>query len=426
MQNVDESIKKDKEKENSTKPPKVKNSRCSVCMNRKASLQCYDCVKKSLQPLQDELSALLSSSDLVQKFESKYQKNFKANTNQNNLTTYQTSLEIFSEATKFRKLSDKMNNINGLIAVKKESVSLWTSRLSDLEERIESFKKEKSSKEKNVDIIESLTQSLALQYNDYSEAVARKRRDKIMQLVEMFPIIEPTSRGEEGVGYIGGLEYPTNIEVLINLPKQKRVAVLDLLARIISLSAKYLDLNLPFAIDFVPGSVFIGHHTDFHRFNLLQETQSEPLKISISMLNTCCEWMCSRQGVPVNDVLYKGNHILHNLWQLFHSPSLGRSVYQSYIFNCVFVTFRVKEANQRIGKVQRKKILPYYITEQHRRTSSLTDENMQVDLDDLSETSSFKTDDDGNREWDLVMFPPPPQPSQNDEEIQDWADSKHN
>lgn len=233
---------------------------------------------------------------------------------------------------------------------------------------------------------------LSIQLETLQDAVARDRRKRVMQLLELFPICSPERPGPEGVGSIANLVFPTSLQSLEQLKHDERVAAVSTIVRVLMIASIYLCLPLPFSMKATGTKALIRHGDVEHDLT----EPGESLRKGMTLLNLNVEFLCYSQGVPPEQVL--AGELLHNLWQVFHSPSLGRSVFRS-----------LHDADGRIGRAPRG---------YHMRVST----KPSADGEAFLEVEAPSTRLTKESEWDLITTPRPPEPYKT-EDLRLWEDS---
>lgn len=235
------------------------------------------------------------------------------------------------------------------------------------------------------DTRESVIMALGSMLEDLDSTVALERKRLVYQLINLFPIIT-THEGET----IGNLWLPSDLPKIKAMKEEERVAVLALIVRILIIVSRYLVIGLPFDMGFNGPKPCVGRIgeplTTITGNGLALET-------CLIMLRRNVETLCFCQGIPSSFV---GRWSLLNcMWQLFHSPSLGRNVQQSLV-----------EAESRVGRVPAGKSLLASSGDASRKWIEVADD-----------------EENGNPDqWNMIEPPPPPRPSR-EEDIKHWESS---
>jgi len=229
-----------------------------------------------------------------------------------------------------------------------------------------------------------------------SRVVAEKKK-LVRQLAALFPI--------EGDDCIAGLR------VFGGVKEEARAAALATVVRVLLIAAGYLSLPLPFKMEFLGAKASIGRWgSDEPQIMLTGDGLA--MREGLAMLRKNVEALCFYQGIP--PALLEEWSLVHSLWQLFHSPSLGNSVLES-----------LHQADTRIGKVRAGRplrppeiLLPMSVDEAASMPSLHS--GAESPIPDGNATSEQKDNKGDN--WDLIERPQPPKPSK-DDDIQHWLSS---
>jgi hypothetical protein len=165
------------------------------------------------------------------------------------------------------------------------------------------------------DVVDPICSSLEQTAENLEETIASERRKKMEQLHEVFPL-EVAELGFTPVSKIAGV--PVGDLQALDGSNPQNLLALTLVGRMVILAAHYLRIPLPFQLIYDKGEAWIEHRgalVPVHR-------RLRNLHINIRML-------CIAQGVPSN-VLAKVDFV-ETLWQLFHSPSLGRPIREAML-----------------------------------------------------------------------------------------------
>jgi hypothetical protein len=149
------------------------------------------------------------------------------------------------------------------------------------------------------------------------EAVAVERRKRALELHDVLPMVPAAHAGQ--AGSVAGVAF---------VPEQRQHGLaLQLVARAMMIVADYVKLQLPFRMGMHRGVIRLSRFDDAAEFPLLPW---EPSYASAArMLWRNMQALCQAQGVPGN--VMSPRDLVSNMWQLFHSPSLGRSVRQALL-----------------------------------------------------------------------------------------------
>lgn len=203
----------------------------------------------------------------------------------------------------------------------------------------------------DANVVNPTVKSLERASCDLEEVAGAERRKRAMQLFELFPLVprEPGINDENTVA-----------DVILNLeegnPKadqEQTILALTLIARVIVVGSHYLKLPIPFRISFDKSGVgFLSHDSGknaLDAYPLIPPPKSQPkldqltqqqqtggwnmasashknFYHALRLLHADVTFLCVSQGVPTNVLSNDPKHVVANLWQLFHSASLGRSV----------------------------------------------------------------------------------------------------
>mmetsp|Transcript_6753 Transcript_6753/g.8800 ORF Transcript_6753/g.8800 Transcript_6753/m.8800 type:complete len:251 (-) Transcript_6753:48-800(-) len=245
-----------------------------------------------------------------------------------------------------------------------------------------------------------------------------ERQKKIRQLIQLLPVSMPHNLGETGVGSIASLAFPTSLENFEKLKPDARTAAIATIIRVLGIASSYLSLVLPFEMKSLSGKPYIG---PWQESNGVMLTEIGPdLKRGMTMLCWNVEALCHSQGVPSNLVLQ--DELLHNLWQVFHSPSLGRTIRRSLL-----------DAEGRMGRVKPgHRIGPGGYRHEDRLFLEYADsiESIEDSDDELELIGPWKSttpakakkSKNKNQDWDIVSTPQPPAPVDEDD-IKHWINS---
>mmetsp|Transcript_1770 Transcript_1770/g.2912 ORF Transcript_1770/g.2912 Transcript_1770/m.2912 type:complete len:386 (+) Transcript_1770:315-1472(+) len=255
----------------------------------------------------------------------------------------------------------------------------------------------------------SMLQGLSMTLEDYSERVSMERKKLIMQLVDLFPL-ESDGNADES---IAKLPLPSNIKALQAMNEDARSAVLAIVVRVLHIASSYLSLTLPFRMEFLGSKASIGRWGDGEPQTMLTGT-GLALESGMIMLRKNVEALCFYQGIPTSFV--KEWSLIHSLWQLFHSPSLGNSVHQSLL-----------EASARVGRVPAGKHLRQppsgeVFVQRGSNTSGKPRRPPKSTMLVSPVSSPTRSSSQGTDAWDIIERPQPPKPSK-DEDIQHWVKS---
>lgn len=284
----------------------------------------------------------------------------------------------------------------------------------------------------------ALLHGLSMQLEDYVDRVAQERRKLVMQLLELFPLEAET---------IANLALPSDTRQLRAMNEDARSAALAIVVRVLLIASSYLALTLPFRMEFLGSKASIGRWGPNEPQTMLTGTGCA-LESGMAMLRKNVEALCFYQGIPAD--LVREWSLLHSLWQLFHSPSLGNSVHQSLL-----------EADSRVGRVKagqtlrrppptmaqegdveaedpmeekaKREAAKRNAREQHlvRAAEGSADAARMSasasSFQDVSGSMDFVAYEEGElafaaENWDLIERPQPPKPSNNDD-IQHWVSS---
>lgn len=122
------------------------------------------------------------------------------------------------------------------------------------------------------------------------------RRKRCRELFNIFPVIPREKR-------VGG--FRVDLDKKNEKLCEESITGIGIVARMVCIAASYLDIALP------------------HEINLSKRIFEED---DLKNLRANVIHLCVLQGVPLK--LLQKEKVLDNLWQLFHSPSLGRPVRQ--------------------------------------------------------------------------------------------------
>uniref|UniRef100_A0A7S3LTG8 Uncharacterized protein n=1 Tax=Aplanochytrium stocchinoi TaxID=215587 RepID=A0A7S3LTG8_9STRA len=274
----------------------------------------------------------------------------------------------------------------------------------------------------NNGVAQPMLLGMTAQLEDLSEAIAMERQKKVRQLVQLFPVSMPQTLGETGVGSIASLALPTSLANLEKMKPDARTAAIATIIRVLLIASSYLSLPLPFEMKTVDGKSCIGpwKAQDDAKFMLTEPGPS--LQTGMTMLCWNVEALCFNQGVPSNLIL--PDELLHNLWQVFHSPSLGRTIYRSLL-----------DAERRMGRVQlgyriktvddsQPEDLSYfeYVDDIKVMYDDSDDEYMDGNGPSAASGSKSRRQNEHAQGWDIVSTPHPPAPVDEDD-IKHWVNA---
>jgi hypothetical protein len=275
---------------------------CPSCKVPAKELFCSTCVTEAIKKESVVHDAQKSSRDQSKKVLGGFLRD-----NMDSATLAFDTNYLEGENEKMRQLVEQTRlELAKLRDTKKE----WQERLEKRKKEL-SAAKERMAKAKQYDqeIVEPIVHALEQAAANVEESVAGERRRKMEHLLEVFPLVvaEP---GFSPVSIIAGVplgdfqSHPDN--------PQNSLA-LALVARVVILAAHYLRIPLPYHLIYERGEAWIEHRGSLVHL----QRRLRNLQINIRTL-------CIAQGVPSN-VLARVD-FLESLWQLFHSPSLGRPI----------------------------------------------------------------------------------------------------
>ena len=157
--------------------------------------------------------------------------------------------------------------------------------------------------------------SLELAAQNSEEIVASERRKKMEQLIDILPLVvaEP---GIFGASTIAGI--PLGETQTLDGSDPQTLLALTLLGRMVILASYYLRIQLPYQLIYDKGEAWIeqrGVLVHLHR--------------GLANFRFNIKFLCVTQGVPAN-VLARVD-LIESIWQLFHSPSLGRPIREAML-----------------------------------------------------------------------------------------------
>jgi len=281
---------------------------CPSCKVPSREMYCSSCVTEAIRSEASVHDAQKTARDGSKKVLSGFLRD-----NMDSATLAFETNNLESDNEKLRQLVEQARVQLGMLRdVKKE----W-------QETLERRKKELgAAKERMVkattyddETVEPIVASLEQAAGDLEESVATERRKKMEQLFEIFPLVvaEP---GFAPVSTIAGVPLPSDFQSHPENPQYSLALVL--ISRVVLMSAHYLRIPLPYHLIYDRGEAWIEHHG-----------QLVPVQRRVKNLYINIRALCLAQGVPAN-VVSKVDFI-ECLWQLFHSPSLGRPVREAML-----------------------------------------------------------------------------------------------
>jgi hypothetical protein len=169
------------------------------------------------------------------------------------------------------------------------------------------------------------------------EVVAMERRKRALELHDVLPMIPSARAGQ--LGSVAGLLLPLfddkdhtrqlalSLSLIVRACACVCVADAAWQARAMMILADYVKVPLPNKMAMDKGVVYLSHFDQSNDVALLPWTPG--FGVALKMLWRNMATLCHAQGVPSN--LVSSRDFISNMWQLFHSPSLGRSVRQALV-----------------------------------------------------------------------------------------------
>ena len=367
---------------------------CSVCARRTTVHWCKACCTKEIHNLQEEIVSTCKSPG-VSKVTRQLSVLLEAQIRKERLDNLIWNFEktVISYKDKVAPATIALSMDRKRVQNKRAAVQQRKAQLASAKKRLQHLKHLMIG---DAGVEKPVLMGLSIQLETLQDAVARDRRKRIMQLLELFPISSPDRPGLEGVGSIANLVLPTSVANLEQLKHDERVAAVSTVVRVLMIASIYLWLPLPFSMKATGTKALIRHGEV--EYDLTEPGDS--LRKGMTLLNLNVEFLCYSQGVPPEQVL--AGELLHNLWQVFHSPSLGRSVFRS-----------LHDADGRIGRAPRG----YHM--RVTKTANVEDGN---EVDGFLEVESRSNKVTTESEWDLITTPRPPEPYKT-EDLKLWEDS---
>ena len=281
---------------------------CPSCKISSRELYCSSCVTDALKHEAAVHDAQKSSRDNTKRLLS----NFLIDNMDSATLAFETN-HLEGENEKMRLLVEQTRlQLARLRDAKKE----WQEKL-DRRRRELMLAKERMAKSSQYDqdIVDPVCASLEQTAESLEETIASERRKKMEQLHELFTL-EVAEPGFSPVSKIAGV--PLGDLQKIDGSDPQQLLALTLVSRMVILAAHYLRIPLPFQLIYDKGEAWIEH-----RGALV------PVYRKVRNLHINIRMLCIAQGVPSN-VLAKVDFV-ESLWQLFHSPSLGRSIREAML-----------------------------------------------------------------------------------------------
>jgi len=403
---------------------------CSLCHKYVVTLFCSSCAQKSLTA---ERSKVITSRHRIARL----------------LRDARESAEESARNAQAKRLVDNVReNIAVLrqrVATVREENESSKARLKQRADRLSRRKAElEVARQKLRDelgmmlgpkgIAGAMLHGLNMQLEDSLETLSLVRKKLIMQLVEIFPL-ESSGPGSKSKETIAGLWLPSTLSQLQAMNSDARKAAISILVQMLLVASAYLSLKMPMHMEFVGTDAVISNPLHgSNKFKITGNTTGPEFEIAIDMLRQNIEALSLYQGVPLKFV--KESSLVHGMWQLVHSPSLGNSVQQSLL-----------EADARVGRVPAGRSLRLEVmhqtpvpihsslleqepSAQTMATPSATGDDSKLverpseilDVDLLDD----EEDESGGEEWVPLVRPQPPNPCAEDEDFQNWFSSGAN
>jgi len=281
---------------------------CPSCKVQSKELYCSSCVTEAIkrdQPAHDAQRKQRNESKVV------LAKFLHENMDSSTLGFETNHLE--GENEKMRQLVEQTRL---QLAKLRDSKKEWQEKIERRKKEL-SAAKERMAKAKayDQDVIDPMVSAMEQAAENLEETVASERRKKMEQLLEIFPLVVAEPGGISPVSTIAGVP----LGDFQNQPENPQNSLaLTLVSRVAILAAHYLRIPLPHQLIYERGEAFVEHRGSL----VYLQRRLRNLQMNVRLL-------CIAQGVPSN-VLAKVDFV-ENLWQLFHSPSLGRSIHDAML-----------------------------------------------------------------------------------------------